>query len=221
MASLLVKQGFGVRDAFVHGGLSKRKADEARVAIEQELDPFEVSLDLVRTALENALAVNAAEGAPPPFGLVHVLEVLGWGAVHAAACPPEALVRQLLAGLPPERTSPVAVTRALAASGKWPERLVIAQSWFEEIEGGVPGLAAARTKKLKKGVILAEVLVPRRSRWAGVLAWTAAAAKDDTRNDDWIDLALVAREWLSDRPLGEIPVAGWIAENTLEALRGR
>jgi hypothetical protein len=53
------------------------------------------------------------------------------------------------------------------------------------------------------------------------LAWTAKAAEDEVDGEESIDFALVARELLGNRPLSEIPLAVWIAKNTVAALIDR
>ncbi|MCJ2121910.1 hypothetical protein [Methylobacterium sp. J-077] len=58
-------------------------------------------------------------------------------------------------------------------------------------------------------------------RWAELLAWTAKAAEDEVKGEECIAFALVARELLGDRPLTEIPLAVWIAKNTVAATANR
>lgn len=220
LASLLVKHRFGVRDAWLRDGMSKREADLMLGDIAGELDPFDASLDIVQTAIANALAVGIARNSPPPFGLVQFVEAVGLTAVQPAAVSTEQLLDQLLHDAPPERISLPAITRALAASKRWPRRFACVDSWFEDIDGDAPVLGGARTKKQRQDIVLTQVLPDQRSRWATLLAWTAAAARDEVDGDDWIDFALVAREMLGPRPLKHIPIACWIAQNTADAVTG-
>lgn len=64
------------------------------------------------------------------------------------------------------------------------------------------------------------LISPQRGRWAELLAWTAKAAEDEVEGEERIDFALVARELLGNRPLAEIPLATWIAKNTVAASAG-
>lgn len=69
--------------------------------------------------------------------------------------------------------------------------------------------------------MLDKVLPARRARWAELLGWTAKAAQDQVEDETWIAFALVARELQGERPLAEIPIAAWIAQNTAGALAAR
>ena len=63
------------------------------------------------------------------------------------------------------------------------------------------------------------MLEPKRAYWASVIAWSAFAQRGDGHGSDWIEMALVAREMASERPLTEIPLARFIAVQTAEAAR--
>jgi hypothetical protein len=63
------------------------------------------------------------------------------------------------------------------------------------------------------------VLEPKRAFWASVVAWSAFAQRGDGDDPKWIEMALVAREMDTQRPLTEIPLARFIAVQTVEATR--
>lgn len=84
-----------------------------------------------------------------------------------------------------------------------------AQSIFASIKQGKDRIAA----------IIEKVLEPKRAYWASVIAWSAFAQRGDGHDSDWIEMALVAREMASERPLTEIPLARLIAVQTAEAAR--
>ncbi|MDR7040313.1 truncated hemoglobin YjbI [Methylobacterium sp. BE186] len=221
LASLLVKHGFGVRDAWVRDGLSQREAAQFVAEIAHELDPFDASLEIVQAAIAHGLAANLGKGEAPPFGLVQFLEVVGLTQVRPERLAPAALMAELLEEVPAEQKSAKAVARALTASKRWSQQYAFVQSWFEQGEAAQTLVSASGSKKEKQDAVLREILPARRARWAELLAWTARAAQDQVEDDDWIDLALVAQELLGGRPLAGIPVAAWIASNTVAALSSR
>lgn len=87
--------------------------------------------------------------------------------------------------------------------------------------GTSPDVAAAIKSKRKIedriAAIMERVLEPKRAYWASVIAWSAFALRGDGHDSDWIEMALVAREMASERPLTEIPLARFIAVQTAEA----
>jgi hypothetical protein len=82
LASLLVKHGFSVRDAWVSDGLNKGDADEFMEKIAHELASFDATLDIVQAATAHGLAINLEQGEAPPFGLVQFLEAIGLAQVR-------------------------------------------------------------------------------------------------------------------------------------------
>ena len=95
---------------------------------------------------------------------------------------------------------------------------------WEDSEAAATAAAAAATEreaeKQREEAALRDLISPQRGRWAELLAWTAKAAQDEVEGVECIDFALVARELLSERPLSEIPLAVWIAKNTVAASAG-
>ena len=102
---------------------------------------------------------------------------------------------------------------------RWPKQYGFLESWFEQDEKTKALVGSSGGNKEKQQKVLQDILPARRARWGELLAWTAKAAADQVEGDEWINLALVARELLGDRSLAEIPLAGWIAKNTVTALR--
>jgi hypothetical protein len=221
LASLLVKQGFGVRDAWVREDLSRREADEFFAEIGHQIDSFDASPEIVRAIIAHRLADNLDRREPPPFGLVQFLEAVSPVQVRANRVTTETLIEQLLDGVPPERQSSKSIAAALSDSKLWPREYAFLQSWFEQSEAVSAVVQGAGSKKQREESVLRDILPARRARWAELLAWTAKAAEDEVEGRECIDFALVARELLSDRPLSEIPIASWIAKHTVAASTGR
>jgi hypothetical protein len=153
----------------------------------------------------------------PPFGLLQVLEATGMTDVKPTRLPAGQLVEQLLSDLSDNQETEARISRALKASRDWPERYVMLESWFEVGDDVGAIMAAGKTKKARAEAVLEQILPVRREKWAERLAWSALVARNAADDEDWVDFVLVARELLRDRPLQDIPLATWLAANTVEA----
>ena len=223
VASLLLKQGIGVRDAWVRSGLTKSDAEMFLSRVEIELDIYDSTMDFVHLALAHFLAVNRASGVMPPFGLVDFVERTGLTAVNPDTVSVEGLVARLADDIPARRMMPSAVAKSIKRSADWDANFTFLDTWFED-DGAVDALLDGKrlAAKRRAALLLAEFLPARRARWAEILAWTALTLKhDELMADSWIDLALVARELLGDRPLADIPFMAYVAAMTVEAWKSR
>lgn len=213
--SILVKQGFGVCDTVVQADLTRDDAEQLTMMIEDEMITYETSLESAVKLISHALCENRATAVPPPFGLVQCVELLGLTGLSPQPYPSEALVADLLAGIDlPSR----AVTQALQASKRWHVEEGFADSWFDTNDETTALLASVRGKAKRIEAVLERGLPARRAYCGDILAWTAFAMHEDEEDDAWIDMALVAREWLGSRPLAEISLARMIATATVEAI---
>lgn len=217
--AMLGKIGSGVRDAWVGPGMSKKelKEVEQRFSTDSLLTPS--TIEYAAIAVRGLLAMNVASGTMPPFGLLAVAERVGLENLNPEPIMAARLVADLLDDVPPERLSPASVATALAGSAHWHRRRPMLATWFED-DTAVRQLLAKRGNKEKhKAALLAGILQRRRGKWAELLAWTALAGKHASPASDWQDFAIVAREFLGTRPLGEIPFAHCIAEATVDVHR--
>jgi hypothetical protein len=213
----------GIADAWVNAGLSRAAAERFLAEAATQVEWFESGTEHLRLALGHGLAASRASGVLPPFGLVDVLERTGLTAVQPEAVAAETLIATLLDGVPAEDKAEPMVAKALKASGRWGEAHTFIESWFED-DPALNDLLAGKRLSRKQGtaLVLQEHLPSRRRAWAELMAWTALALRQDqTTQDDWLALALVARELLGDRRLTEIPVMVSVARNTAEALQER
>jgi hypothetical protein len=223
LASLLVKSEIGVADAWVRGGMTKAEADALISEIVAGAEAVEVTISLIEQRLADALATNVARDAPPPFGLLQVVETLGLGPLHPQSILPRVLVEALIADLPSARTDTVASQAAHRASVSWEQEFETLASWFEAGETVEKLLQPLRTRKRRIEAILTQLLPTRRKFWAERCAWMAATLKEGAAegDDTWCDFALVARDLVGQRPLAEIPLAARIAAATVEAFEQR
>lgn len=221
VASLLVKHGLGVRDAWVQHRLSKNQAEDFVAGVEDRLDLFAASLEYLNLVLPHALAANQVSGVLPPPALLDFIETAGIATVQARALPFAELLETLLGDLVPERQNAAAVAKVLRASGRWLAEREFTASWFED-DAAVRDLLGGkrRTGAERIRLVLENVLAPHRALWAEKLAWMALTMRQDEETGaDWRDFALLAREIASDRPIDEIPLMHAIAAQTLKAQR--
>jgi hypothetical protein len=221
IASLLLKQGIGIKDAWTNTGMTRKAAFAMLEQIEDQVGLLESDGAYLETALSHFLATGLAAGTPPPFGLLEVLEALALPPPAPAIQDIAALLDGVLATIPTERQNAAALEQAIQQSASWPDQFAFAQSWFEDIPA-VDGLLRGRRLGQEKQtlLILSQLLPQRRTHWAGLLGWTAAAcAHDKVLTDLSIDLALVARAVLNGADLTGIPIMQEIAGLTVLAWR--
>ena len=214
IASIMVKHGFGVRDVLVMKDVSKAKAEAFLAGMDEEIGAFDASLPTLRRLLAHGLAENLASGEPPPFGLVEVLELSGMAQVEPHLLDAGAATARLLEAIPAAGKTEAARAAAVQRSKSWSAIYQFADSWFEVSDASAELLAAAKTKKRRVDLILEQLLPKLSHRWAGQLAWTADALREDTPDGDWRDMALTADALLAGVPPRDIPLMRHIAELT-------
>jgi len=218
---LLIKHGFGLREAWVRTGLSAFEADVFLLQVETEVPVFTASLETLRISIEHGLAVTIERRQAIPFGLVQLLEATGLGAIIPQRHSPQSLLEKILKELPPERTNDAAIKRALNHSKNWHKTFAWTDSWFDDSEEALRAVKSGKTQKDKIKALLEGALSGQRQYWGELLVWTALAARNDEEVGDVTDWFLVAGEFLGQSPFKDIPAAIMIAKNTVEALRNQ
>lgn len=218
VAALLVKHGIGLREGWVQRGMSRREPGAFLAEVAGQIDLFAVTLEHVHAVTRHFLAVGAAGGVLPPFGLIDVAETIGMSDLNPALWPIEDALDALLAEAGLADRTAVAAGRLIEDSARWPETQPFTETWFEH-DGEVDALLGGRrlTRKRRAALVVGELLPRRRRKWAELIGWTAATLKAGETSQGWEAFAVVARELLADRPLTEIPVMRAIAERTVEA----
>ena len=218
LVSILIKQGHGVRDAWAARSLSRHEIEDMLDHIASEMPVHETTAEDAALILSSALADGPANS-PPPFGLVQAIKLIGLSDVASKFVSVDDLVSSMLSDADAAATDAKAVIRAVRGSGRWLATNPQLDSWFEN--GDDVAAAIKRKSKIEDRIaaIIEKVLEPKRTYWASVIAWSAFALRGDGHDADWIEMALVAREMASERPLTEIPLARFIAVQTAEAAR--
>ena len=76
LGSLVLKHGFGVRDAWAREGMTSKEIDQSFFEAGL-MDQFTISVDFIRCAVGHFLAHGQQTGSMPPFGLLQFLEAIG------------------------------------------------------------------------------------------------------------------------------------------------
>jgi hypothetical protein len=214
LVSILVKQGHGVRDAWVAQSLGKAEVEGMLARITAEIPHHDATVEDVSLLINAALAEGAAAGAMPPFGLIQAVRLIALSDVTPTALAVADLLSTLLADADPASMSEQATARALRTSGQWLAYSSNVQSWFENGDEVLEARKGKRKKADRIPAIVQEVLEPHRAFWAEVIAWTAFARRGSHVETKWVDMALVAREFAGNRSLMDLPLATFIALQT-------
>jgi hypothetical protein len=214
-AMVLLKQGQGVKDAFVLSCGSAARQKSLLRQLADETGALPVPQDLLRRALAGGLAEGLAAGRPPPPGLIEVAALCGLADLRPAPRGTEDILAGLAAAARVAALPAAAFGRLVGSSRQWWDRHDILQSWFEEHDDacalilGQPDPAAAEAA-------LWAWLEGRRDWWAGIVA-RAAEVLDAAGAADADAFAAVARALAQGRPLRRIPVMEDVLGMTIAA----
>jgi hypothetical protein len=214
LVSILVKQGHGVRDAWVAQSLGKAEVEGMLARITTEMPHHDATAEDVSLLVNAALADGAAAGAMPPFGLIQAVRLITLADVTPTTLAVTDLLSTVLADAATALVSEREKSQALRTSGQWLAYSSNVQSWFENGDEVLAARKGKRKKEDRIAAIVQEVLEPHRAFWAEVIAWSAFARRGSGAETKWVDMALVAREFASDRPLVDLPLATLIAVQT-------
>jgi hypothetical protein len=222
LASVLLKHGIGVRDAWAQHGMSRAEADGILLQAGGSVDQHAVDREFLGTATAHFLAVSLDTGTLPPFGLVDFLETVGLHSVQPELLPTEALLAMLEGGIEPAARTPAALDGQLREGVDLADEYSFLDSWFEDSDQVQALLGGKRLGRAKgEAVVLEQVLEPRRRRWADLLAWTAFLLNRSDEHERWLDFYAAARALVEGRGVGDIPVMRYVARQTVEAQRQR
>ena len=218
LGSLVLKHGFGVRDAWAREGMTTKEID--RTFVEAGLmDQFMIPLDFIRGSVGHFLALGHQTGLMPPFGLVQFLEAVGLSSVQPELISASSLLDMIQDG------------RAIGADefeDLLAERFDLAddyffmESWFEvgdKVDAVLMGNRAARKKR--EALIIGTVLEPRREWWTQAAAWAAYILYQAGSDERWQDFYAAALAMVQKRPLHEIALIRRVAEQTVMASETR
>ena len=210
-AMVLLKQGQGVKDAYI---VPCRSAREQK-ALMAQLSDETGALSVPREYLAKALSVALGEHLPPAPGLVDVAALCGLTELR----PGYTETVELLAGLAGDaHREPISARkrgRLINASEDWWGRHEIVRSWFEESDDARELLGQSRSPRAMESALW-KWLETRRAWWARLIA-RGAAMLEAAEHPDADSFAATAMALLEGRDLKKIPVMADIHEQTIEA----
>ncbi|WP_370160378.1 UPF0149 family protein [Limimaricola soesokkakensis] len=213
VAVVLLKQGFGVKDAYV---LPCDSATEQRGILATLTDEIE-ALDVPRAYMEQALGIALGEGleaglAPVP-GLVDVAQSCGLNELRPLSASVEAMLaladpQARVAGLTAQARG-----RLITASQHWPDAYPVLDSWFEDSDETQAALESARTDTTLTRNMW-RVLEDRRAHWTALIARNALllSAAGSDHADEFIAVAAALKD---GRDIRKTPVMTFIRDQSI------
>jgi hypothetical protein len=217
LGSLVLKHGFGVRDAWATFGVKKKDIESTFLEVSL-MDTFPVSADFIRRAVGHFLARGQETDLMPPFGLVHFLEAVGVSAVQPALLS----TTSLLDSIQDDRAISAGTFEELLAGGSDLENdYLFLDSWFEAGDEVDAVLTGSPIGEKREQLILDKVLEARREWWAQEAAWAAYILYQAADDERWQDFYTAALAMVQKRPLHEIALLRMVAKHTVEAAKIR
>lgn len=229
---LLLKLGFGIRDAWCDPETPRRDIAAAVADLQRSVAAPEVERSYIDIVVQKAIAATIGNGRMPGAPLLQIAEAVNASDWKARAPDVAEEVEHLFGELPPEQCSVTAAGASMGRGRIWMKCSSLTDSWFEDNAEVDDLLGGLRKQSLEHAarVLLDGPLGHRRLSWAErfllVALWARAVKPGQpaplgsgARAITWRDLAALAPEVLSPRPLHEIPVMVEIAEQTVRAGR--
>ncbi len=225
--SLLVRQAYGVREAFSQPDLTKRELEGISQQMRDGTRTIPVDGDYLRRMTGHFIAVGQSRGAPPPPQLLSTNEWAGGGYWTPEPVSPADEIERLG---PAFRASVIAEREqgVLAASKHWPESQGFAASWFED-DARIEALLRAQIGDPDRwlaclpqaaNAILSGLLEPKRDVWIERLLWMAllsAACQHDRPPMPWPAFVVIAKALQRGTPLAEVPLMQAVAERSVQS----
>ena len=215
LAMLLLKQDFGVKDAYMIPCTSATEQRKILTSIEAETSALPVPPGYLAQALELALADGLNHGLPPAAGLIAIADACGLTGLR----PQGRITGELLSALDPvghlSALSPQARGKLINASEFWPDDHPLTGSWFEDSDACRTVLDTARAPRAME-TALWNWLETRREWWARIMARSALLLQA-IGHGDAPGFATTARSLLDGRALRKIPIMLEIHHQTIGA----
>ena len=219
VAVVLLKQGFGVKDAYVVPCASATEQRSIMAGITEDIEAYDVPRDYLAQAIGLALSDGLERGYAPVPGLVDVAQSCALTGLR----PIPAAVGDILALADPEgRIAGLSVQARgslIMSSQHWEEHYPMLSSWFEDGDETLDALDGAKSRAaLQRGMW--RILEGRRQHWARIIARNAhllaAAGKEDAE-----EFTAVAAALAQGRDLKKTPVMHCIVDQSILAWADR
>ena len=225
-AGLLLKQSFGLRDAWCDLSAPRREITRTLKEAQRQTAWLPVGRDYLDIVVQHHIARGLDRGNLPMAATVAIAEATGAADWKDRGLDVAAETARLFAGLDAVAGSEAAITDSLQRSGAWLDEDPLLQSWFEddaEIRAVVTAKSRAKLATVMRR-ILEDVLPARRETWAERLLllalWLRAGKGDGTPDERWQDCIVLAHELLAGRGLADLPAMTVIAGRSAFAALG-
>ena len=216
VAMLLLKTGYGIKDAFVIRCRSKREANSIVSYTRQEANSLRIDRMTAELLLEAALADGMDNGYMPAPGFIDVMEACDLNGLR----PQERDLQALLDYADPQRevqnATPVKLDLMLNDDKALDALLPLIDSWFEDTGETRNIMRRSRSARTLETKIWA-FLEGRREIWARRFLQTAIILRSAKKKDQSKTLTAAAFALMQKHPLQDIPLMEDIVFTTLEA----
>ncbi|MBD9529906.1 UPF0149 family protein [Paracoccus sp. PAR01] len=220
IAMAMLKQGHGVKDAFILPCASATEQKRMLARILEEIEAFDVSPGALTEALACGLGEGQLLGLLPAAGLVDWAELIGSEGLSPVTGEASDIL-EAIGGLGALGELSASQRAALIkTSADWTERFAQGDAWFEDTTDLRAAISRARTEKGQEAAVWKH-LETRRDWWARLFAVSAATLKAAEEQQYWLSFAAVAQELLGGAALKRIPVMAEIVDMTLDAFDAR
>ncbi len=224
-AGILLKQGFGVRDAWCDLSLPRLKITRSLKEIRYEMQWISIGRDYLDLVVQHHIANGLAAGNLPLTAMVQIAEAIGATDWKDRGLDVTVETERLFAGLGAEARTKTAIDASMQRGNVLLVEDPMMQSWFED-DAAIRELVNDR-RRLKHDVavrrVLDGVLPARRGIWAERLVflalWMRAGTEAAMPAEWWRDCVVLAHELLTTRPLAELPAMVTIAERSVLVAR--
>jgi hypothetical protein len=224
-AGLLLKQGFGVRDAWCDLAVTRREITRSLKETQREIASLAIGRDHMDVVVQHHIACGLAMGHLPQTTIVEIAEAIGAVDWKDRSLDVAVETERLFAGPGVGAGSATAIASSLRRSGTWLADDPMMRTWFED-DAAIRALVEGRprpTHSMAARRVLEEVLPARRGSWTERLLllalWLRAGPQDASSIERWKDCVVLAHELLAGRPLTELPAMVAIAERSVFAAR--
>ncbi|GAW37182.1 hypothetical protein RA2_04258 [Roseovarius sp. A-2] len=215
VAVVLIKQGFGLKDAYLVPCSSASEQRRLIDMIASEVEIRDVPVDYIAEVIAIGLSDGLQTGHPPAAGLAGVVQALGWSELR----PRSASVYDIAALADPQEKIPAmsaqARGRMINASSEWETHFpMISESWFEDSDAFTTAIEASKTPAALKRDLW-QTLDARRSHWARVIARMAHLlhAAGDPKALQFVAVAMALEE---GRALKKTPIMEMIFDQSFQ-----
>ena len=224
-AGVLLKVGFGVRDAWCDMVVPRRDITRALKEVQQQMESQAVDRDYLDTAVQHAISRGLSAGNLPQTAVIAIAEAIGAADWKDRGLNVASETARLFEGLAADMRTPTEIAASLQRSGVWLADDPAMQSWFDD-DAEIRALVDRRPRP-KPDVtvrrVLEDMLSGRRDEWAervlSTALWLRAGIGKLRLDAQWQDCVVLAHELLAGRPLADLPAMVAIAKRSVFVAR--